>query len=97
MRNERQEIYCHACGGYVQFVIDLEFDGNHILKCPECGHEHCRVVKNGMITGDRWDSRNGASISVSTSSISWSYDSSATTFVYNPASAYVFASWGTAS
>lgn len=55
---EKQELYCHDCGNYVQFDIDIEMNGNHILKCPKCGHEHCRVVKDGVITSDRWDSRN---------------------------------------
>ena len=66
---ERQELYCHWCGHYVQFDIDLSMDGNHVLKCPVCGHEHCRVVRNGRITEDRWDSRNGITILVSTSTI----------------------------
>ena len=55
---ERQELYCHNCGNYVQFDIDMELEGNHVLTCPVCGHEHCRVVKGGNITEDRWDSRN---------------------------------------
>lgn len=55
---ERQELYCHDCGKYVQFNLDLSLNGNHILNCPNCGHEHCRVVKNGKITDVRWDSRN---------------------------------------
>jgi hypothetical protein len=56
---ERQEIFCHACQRYVQFDIDLALNGNHVLNCPNCGHEHCRVVRNGVITGERWDRRNG--------------------------------------
>lgn len=24
------------------------------LKCPNCGHQHFRIVKNGVITGERW-------------------------------------------
>jgi len=55
---ERQELYCHNCGKYVQFNVDMSLNGNHVLECPNCGHEHCRVVKDGIITGDRWDSRN---------------------------------------
>jgi uncharacterized protein YbaR (Trm112 family) len=55
---ERQELYCHDCGRYVQFDLDLELNGNHVLSCPNCNHEHCRVVENGRITGIRWDSRN---------------------------------------
>src|ERR1700690_528754 len=56
---ERQEIHCHNCDKYVQFTLDLSMNGNHVLKCPNCGHEHCRVVENGKITDTRWDQRNG--------------------------------------
>ena len=51
-------IYRCNCGCYVWFLIDLSLNGNHVLKCPNCGHEHCHVVKDGVITEDRWDSRN---------------------------------------
>ena len=57
--NERQELWCHNCDNYVQFDVDMELNGNHVLNCPNCGHEHCRVVKDGIITDDRWDQRNG--------------------------------------
>lgn len=56
---ERQELHCHNCDKHVQFNIDLSMNGNHVLKCPNCGHEHCRVVKDGIISDIRWDSRNG--------------------------------------
>ena len=56
---ERQELHCHDCNRYVQFDIDIELNGNHVLNCPNCGHEHCRVVENGRITDVRWDQRNG--------------------------------------
>lgn len=55
---ERQELWCHECNQYVQFNIDVSLNGNHVIKCPVCGHEHCRVVKDGVITEVRWDSRN---------------------------------------
>lgn len=61
----RQELHCHECNQYVQFNIDFELDGNHILNCPNCGHEHCRVVNNGVITGDRWDVRNSDTFQIS--------------------------------
>ena len=61
---ERQELFCHACSKYVQFDLDLGLDGNHVLNCPNCGHEHCRVVKNGKITDVRWDQRNEPTIGV---------------------------------
>lgn len=78
---ERQEIYCHNCGKYVQFDIDMSLNGNHVLKCPECGHEHCRVVKDGIITGDRWDSRNPNTYTVSSNGITVSYASTFTMYV----------------
>ncbi len=58
-RIESQELHCHACGQYVQFRLDMNMNGAHVLNCPNCGHEHCRVVENGKITDDRWDQRNG--------------------------------------
>ena len=64
---ERQELYCHECGNYVQFDLDVSINGNHVLTCPECGHEHCRVVKDGEVTDIRWDSRNGDGIIISNS------------------------------
>ena len=56
---ERQELHCHDCDQYVQFDMDTEINGNHVLECPVCGHEHCRVVQDGIITDVRWDQRNG--------------------------------------
>lgn len=56
---ERQELWCHDCQKYVQFDIDTELNGNHVIICPNCKHEHCRVVKNGKVTEVRWGSRNG--------------------------------------
>ena len=58
MSIERQELWCHHCSRYVQFSLDVSLDGNHVLDCPNCGHEHCRVVSRGRITSDRWDTRN---------------------------------------
>ena len=70
-RKRRNELHCHACDKYVQFVIDQGLDGNHVLDCPNCGHEHCRVVKDGLITDDRWDSRNGPTYPVSGTYTTW--------------------------
>ena len=66
----RQELYCHGCDGYVQFVVDLNLNGNHVVHCPNCGHEHCRVVQDGVITDIRWDSRNGSTYAVTTTAYS---------------------------
>lgn len=50
----RTELHCHSCSR--QFVAELEagIDGQHVIECPHCGHEHFRVVTDGKITGDRW-------------------------------------------
>ena len=88
---ERQELHCHNCVKYVQFDIDLSLNGNHILECPNCGHEHCRVVKDGIITGDRWDSRNQNSYIIPNYSASFS--STSTFDTSSTASAFLYASW----
>lgn len=75
---ERQELYCHECRHYVQFDLDLSLDGNHVLRCPVCGHEHCRVVERGRITDIRWESRNGPTIAVATFSMTYSIQSTYT-------------------
>ena len=56
---EKQELHCHECNKYVQFDIDPDMDGDYIIPCPNCGHEHCRVVDNGTVTDERWGHRNG--------------------------------------
>ncbi len=56
---ERQELYCHNCGRYVQFPLDLSMDGKYTLNCPNCGHEHYRFVHDGIISDERWQSSGG--------------------------------------
>ena len=81
-RKRRQELHCHVCGQYVQFTIDESLDGNHVLTCP-CGHEHCRVVRNGKITDIRWDSRNGPTFLVSDTTITTSSTSALSSYITN--------------
>jgi len=56
---QRTDMHCHECSK--TFVAELDFDinGDHIIECANCGHEHCRTIKDGKITGDRWSSRDG--------------------------------------
>lgn len=44
-----QEFYCGECQGY--FIVRLNMALNHEVhvKCPNCGHEHRRVIKDGII------------------------------------------------
>lgn len=55
---QRTDMHCHECSK--SFVAELDFDinGDHIIECAHCGHEHCRTIKDGKITEDRWGARN---------------------------------------
>jgi len=86
--NERQELHCHSCNNYVQFDLDMELNGNHVLECPKCGHEHCRVVENGKITGDRWSSRNGNGLTFTVTNTSFTTISTFDTYSSNFDSTY---------
>lgn len=55
----RQTMYCHGCRKDFTVELDLSLSGNHVINCPHCDHEHCRVVQDGKVTSDRWDRRNG--------------------------------------
>lgn len=55
----RTDMHCHQCGKGFIALLDFSIDGQHVVECPRCGHEHCRVIKDGVITGERWDSRQG--------------------------------------
>ena len=50
-----QVLDCTNCKRTLRFELDLETDGNHIIVCPECGHRHYRVVRDGRITDVRWN------------------------------------------
>jgi hypothetical protein len=98
MAMRKQELYCHNCNRYVQFEVDLELDGNHVLNCPNCDHEHCRVVKAGEITDIRWDQRNGPTMYVSPAYITSSTSSTYATYTAGSASTgtagtFIYASW----
>lgn len=51
---------CHECSKQFVALLDYSINGNHIVECPNCGHEHCRVITDGKITGERWSSRHGS-------------------------------------
>lgn len=96
---EKQELYCHNCGGYVQFELDTEQEGNHVLECPNCGHEHCRVVKDGQITDLRWDQRNriitdsGSTFTVNSSTVTYSITSTFDQYSGSTGDFFLYSSW----
>lgn len=87
----RTKLGCHNCGGVFNVDFDETLNGNHIVKCPKCEHEHCRVIKNGEVTDDRWDSRNGGTFYVT----GYGYSTaSTTTSNYSPtASSVTYFAW----
>jgi hypothetical protein len=47
------EFFCH-CGGYIYIKLNTALNGNHVVTCPNCGHQHYRFVKDGLITDCRF-------------------------------------------
>ena len=97
---ERQELWCHDCNRYVQFDIDVSLNGNHVITCPNCKHEHCRVVRNGRITDIRWDQMNRAPAWTGTNYYSATSVGTSTTSTYatytgtgTSSSAITYSSW----
>jgi len=54
-----QELFCHDCCNYLRFKTKPEKSGKLTIVCDYCGHKHCRIVKKGLVTSDRWDRKNG--------------------------------------
>lgn len=54
MKPERttQEFYCGACDGYFLAHVNRAINHEIIVRCPNCRHEHRRVVKEGTIYED---------------------------------------------
>jgi len=56
MPRQKFEWYCSGgCGKYFDFVLNTSLNGNYRIHCPNCGHVHYRVLKNGQITEGRFD------------------------------------------
>lgn len=53
----RTDLHCTECGKNFIALLDYDIEGNHIVECPHCGHEHCRVIEAGKVTDVRWSSR----------------------------------------
>lgn len=44
-----QEFYCNDCDGYIDVKINISINQDVLVKCPNCGREHPRTIKNGVI------------------------------------------------
>ncbi len=53
----RTDMNCTNCSRNFVCEFDFGLDGNHVVECPHCLHEHCRVIEEGEVTEERWSSR----------------------------------------
>jgi hypothetical protein len=44
-----QEFYCNECVGYFRVTLDVGFNRLVGVECPNCGHQHEREIKDGII------------------------------------------------
>ena len=51
----RTEEKCSECSKLIVAKINFDVNGNYRIACPHCGHLHCRVIKDGKMTSDRFD------------------------------------------
>lgn len=47
------------CGWYNYPMLDEGMNGNYIIVCGHCGHEHYRTIEKGVVTDDRHNSKYG--------------------------------------
>ena len=69
----RTELDCHNCGRDFIALIDYDVDGEHVIECPWCGHEHCRKIEGGKVTEARWGSRDSKSVTITPRRV-WKHD-----------------------
>lgn len=49
---------CTNCPHTFIAELDSDVNGDHVMICPWCGHEHFRTIKDGVVTEARWYSKN---------------------------------------
>lgn len=64
---ERSNVWCTNCQRQFIAELDLALNGNHEITCPFCRHIHYRVVRDGVVTEDRYRSSAGFTYIASTS------------------------------
>ena len=83
MNEQRSDVYCTNCTRQFVAILDLSLNGNHEITCPHCQHVHYRVVRDGVVTEDRWRSSAGpnyvAATSIAFVNVSFSTTSTITT------------------
>lgn len=62
----RTDMVCTDCSRVFIAKINFDVNGNHIIKCPYCGHDHHRTITNGIVTETRHGSQSGPNTAVPT-------------------------------
>jgi hypothetical protein len=44
-----QEFYCNDCDGFILVKLNINLNRRITVKCPNCGHQHPRSIKDGVI------------------------------------------------
>ena len=54
-RRRQEEFYCTECRKYFLTYLRDDWTINATIECPneKCKHHHFRVIKEGLVTGDR--------------------------------------------
>lgn len=76
----RTDVWCTNCQRRFLAELNLELNGNHRIACPLCQHIHYRVVKDGVVTEDRWRSSAGPTFTATTYNfqVNYNYSTSST-------------------
>ena len=53
MARYAHEMHCTNCSHYNYPMLSDKMSGNYTVICGNCGHEHYRHIKDGVVTEDR--------------------------------------------
>lgn len=53
MARHAHEFQCTECSWFNYPMLSDAMSGNYTILCGHCGHEHYRVIKDGVVTSDR--------------------------------------------
>lgn len=56
MARHSHEFSCTNCGWWNYPMLGEDMHGNYTIRCGNCGHEHYRAIKNGIVTEERHNS-----------------------------------------
>jgi len=60
-----EQFHCGTqCGKYFDTYLRRNMYGNYTIVCPNCGHNHFRVIKDGVVSDERHDEKHGAAVKI---------------------------------